>query len=369
MKATGINSTSPVSTSNGSPNTTAQPTANEFSLVFVVLMAVFMIIMIVVSVMGNFVVCYIVYQKPAMRSAINLLLATLAMADVMTAICCMPFTLVTIITQNWVLGSEFCYVNGVLYSFLISESTLVLVTISIDRYLIIVKRRDTLTPQRAKIYIVASWVGALLLAIPPMFHWGQYVYIRGQLQCSLRFPYSRITGLSYGIFYLSFAFVFPFLLMTYCYLCILKTVRRNSTRVQNHPPVPGGATKMHKPGRMDINYSFKTRAFTTILILFLLFVVCCLPYTAVRFFLLFRGYSSNYMTSELSAVFLWLTYLNCTLKPVIYYLRIAKFREACIDIMPSWCLQIPKCLPGRTIRRIRPQAIYEVDRKIAVSSI
>lgn len=346
---------------------------HSFNTVFIVLCGMIMVIMIAVSIMGNVVVCYIVYQKPAMRSAINLLLATLAMADVLTAVCCMPFALLILIFQNWIFGSIFCQINGFLYSILVSESTLVLVTISIDRYLIIVRRKDTLTPKKAKVYIVASWVGAVLLAVPPVFQWGQYLYIGGHLQCTIRLPTANVRDLSYGIFYLSFGFILPFITMSFCYYCILRTVRRNSQRVGNHPPVAGApirlATKVNRPGRMDINYSFKTRAFTTILILFLLFVICHLPYTTLNVYMLFSGFNANSGIRELTAVFLFLTYLNCTLKPVIYYWRIGKFREACIDVMPAWCLHIPKCLPGRAIRRIRPGERYKVDRKVAVSSI
>ncbi|XP_020896680.1 high-affinity lysophosphatidic acid receptor-like [Exaiptasia diaphana] len=362
-------------TMNGYTNcseSTAVP--QSFSTIFIVVCGVIMVLMIAVSVMGNVIVCYIVYQKPAMRSAINLLLATLAMADVLTAVCCMPFALFTLIAQKWILGSVFCHINGLFYSFLVSESTLVLVTISIDRYLIIVRRKDTLTPQKAKVYIVASWVGAVLFAVPPIFQWGQYMYTEGQLQCSIRLTKLNVRDKSYGIAYFSFAFILPFAIMSYCYYCILRTVRRNSQRVGNHPPAAGApirltATKINRPGRMDINYSFKTRAFTTILILFLLFVICCLPYVTLQFYMIFFEFKAVTPMKEISAVFLFLTYLNCTLKPVIYYWRIGKFREACFDIMPAWCLQIPKCLPGRAIRRIRPGERYKVDRKVAVSSM
>ncbi|EDO30901.1 predicted protein, partial [Nematostella vectensis] len=341
-----------------------------YETAFAVSLALLMIVMIGVSVFGNSIVCYIVYQKPAMRSAINLLLASLALADVLTTLVCMPFAFLTIVTQGWILGQEFCQVNALLYSFLVTEATLVLVTISIDRYLIIVRRKDTLTPQKAKIYIVVSWFVAFGMSVPPLFRWGKFAYVFDELQCSLAYPSHPEIHLSYSLFYLSAAFLIPFVIMAYCYFWILRTVRRNSTRIQNHPPISSGmmTTKMHRPGRMDINYSFKTRAFTTILILFLLFVVCCMPYTILRFYLVLRGPST--VTYKLSVLLLWLAYLNCTLKPVIYYVRISKFREACTDILPSWCIHLPKCLPGRTMRRIRPHAIYEVDRRsIAVTSI
>ena len=350
------------------PSSTSAETASYFTMGYLIPLAIIMFMMLVVALLGNSVVCYIVYQKPAMRSAINLLLATLALADVLTAILCMPFTLITIITQKWIFGKEFCQVNGILHAFLVTEATFILLTISIDRYLIIVRRRDTLTPQKAKLYIGLSWAIAFTVAIPPLFGWGKYGFKPGQVQCSLYFPSPSLNELSYGLVFFSGTCVVPLLLMSYCYFCILKTVRRNSSRVQNHPPPPGSVmvTKMHRPGRMNIDYSFKTRAFTTILILFIIFITTSMPYTVTRFILLFCGYTKFSFPS--SAITIWIFYLNSTLNPVIYYWRISKFREACIDMMPSWC-QLPSCIPGRTIRRIRPHAIYEVEQKIQVSAI
>lgn len=64
-------------------------------------MATVLVLMIAIGFLGNTIVCLIVYQKPAMCSAINLLLATLAFSDIMLSLVCMPFTAVSIITVNW----------------------------------------------------------------------------------------------------------------------------------------------------------------------------------------------------------------------------------------------------------------------------
>ena len=350
-------------------NTSQPPSGfSPFSTACVVALGLLYALMFLVSVFGNTVVCYIVYQKPAMRSAINILLATLAMADFMTAALCMPFALISMIAQRWVFGEVFCQMNAILFSLLLTEGTFVLLTISVDRFMIIVRRKDTLTPRKAKMYIVVSWVLSFAVVLPPIFGWGKYSFELGQIQCSLEWPSQNQRDLSYGLFFFISTFCIPLLVMGYCFLSILRTVRRNSTRIQNHPPVPGGVmTKMHRPGKMNIDYSFKTRAFTTILILFILFVMCGLPYTVIRFHLLFKGYAES-LSYVADIVVILIAYLNSTVKPIIYYIRISKFREACMDIMPSWC-HVPHCLPGRTMRRIRPHVVYEVDKKFISSAL
>lgn len=366
-----VNETVPSNASNKLTSNTDQVYTSDFSgfsTGCVVSLGFLFILMFLLSVLGNSVVCYIVYQKPAMRSAINILLATLAMADMLTATLCMPFAIISLIAQRWLFGDVFCQINAILFSLLMTEGTFVLLTISVDRFMIIVQRKDTLTPRKAKIYIVISWLSSVVVVLPPLFGWGKYAFELGQIQCSLQWPSQDAVDLSYGLFFFSSTFLVPLLLMGYCFGSILRTVRRNSTRIQNHPPVPGGVmTKMHRPGKMNIDYSFKTRAFTTILILFILFVICGTPYTVIRFHLLVKGYTDS-LPYIADVVVILIAYLNCTLKPIIYYIRISKFREACLDIMPSWC-HVPHCLPGRTMRRIRPHVVYEVDKKVVTSAL
>ncbi|MGH0143993.1 UNVERIFIED_CONTAM: hypothetical protein FKN15_038923 [Acipenser sinensis] len=73
------------------------------------------IFILLVSFLGNVVVCLMVYQRAAMRSAINILLASLAFADMMLAVLNMPFALVSVITNQWIFGDVFCKVSAMFF--------------------------------------------------------------------------------------------------------------------------------------------------------------------------------------------------------------------------------------------------------------
>lgn len=109
-----------------------------------------MIFILFVSFLGNLVVCLMVYQKAAMRSAINILLASLAFADMLLAVLNMPFALVTIFTTRWIFGKFFCRVSAMFFWLFVIEGVAILLIISIDRFLIIVQRQDKLNPYRAR---------------------------------------------------------------------------------------------------------------------------------------------------------------------------------------------------------------------------
>ena len=330
-------------------NGSKQPFSSTFQILFMIIL----VFMIVTAVFGNTVVCYIVYQKPAMRSSINLLLANLALVDVLIALLCMAASFVTLATQDWVFGEVLCKVNAFCFSFLVTESTYILLAISWDRYLIIVRREETLTPHKAKVIICLTWIISFVLSFLPTIGWGKYGYVQGHIICTL-----NDAAFSYSLVFCILTIIIPMLVMGYVYYRILCTVRKNSTKVVNHPPVSGVETRVNKRGKMNIDYSFKTRAFLTILILFVGYFVCFLPYLVARFDAVTGRHLAT--TCSVEVVLILICYLNSVLNPLVYYVRIGKFREACRDIMPSCCCLPLLCVPKRPLRRVCPHVIYEV---------
>ncbi|TSL16116.1 putative G-protein coupled receptor 45 [Bagarius yarrelli] len=327
-----------------------------------VTLAAIMIFMITIGFLGNLIVCLIVYQKPAMRSAINLLLATLAFSDIMLSLLCMPFTAVTVASTDWRFRIGFCQASVMLYWLFVLEGVSILLIISVDRFLIIVQRQDKLTPHRAKVLIAASWALSLCVALPSLISWRTGIIVERVPQCILGYSDS-LAERGYMVLLAVAVFFVPFSVMLYSYICILNTVRKNALRIHTH--IAGdraglklGLTSLHRPQQLNVDMSFKTRAFTTILILFIGFSVCWLPHTLVSLMAVFsRSFYLSQAFYPVSIGALWLSYLKAVFNPVIYCWRIRKFREACLDFMPKTCRLCPK-IPDRSHRRIRPSNIY-----------
>uniref|UniRef100_A0A8C6WUJ4 G protein-coupled receptor 45 n=1 Tax=Neogobius melanostomus TaxID=47308 RepID=A0A8C6WUJ4_9GOBI len=334
-------------------------------------LAAIMIFMITIGFLGNAVVCLIVYRKPAMRSAINLLLATLAFSDIMLSLLCMPFTAVTVAMSDWTFGSTFCRASIMLYWLFVLEGVSILLIISVDRYLIIVQRQDKLTPYRAKVLIAGSWMLSLCISLPSVVGWKAGAASFGSTrapQCVLGYSES-LADRGYTILLAVSVFFVPFMVMLYSYICILNTVRRNTLRIHNHTsehsclPALNQINKVRSKGlqhppQVKVDISFKTRAFTTILILFVGFSVCWMPHTIVSLLAVFSRqfyYSSVFYSISTGA--LWLSYLKTVFNPIIYCWRIRKFREACQEFIPKSCRLCPR-VPGRSHRRVRPSNIY-----------
>lgn len=331
-----------------------------------------MVVILLVALLGNVVVCLMVYQRSAMRSAINILLASLAFGDMMLAVLNMPFALVTVVTTRWIFGDIFCRVSAMFFWFFVMEGVAILLIISIDRFLIIVQKQDKLSPQRAKVLIVVTWglsfvfsfplaVGSPLLQSPPRAP-----------QCV--FGFSSEPGYHTYVLVLMLVFFFvPFMVMLYTFLGILNTIRHNAIRIHSRSDSMClsqasklGLLSLQRPFQINIDMGFKTRAFATILILFSVFTVCWAPFTAYSLVSTFSHgfyYKDSYF--QISTWLLWLCYLKSALNPLIYYWRIKKFRDACLDLMPRYIKYLPQ-LPGNTKRRIQPSAVYVCGEHRAV---
>ncbi|KAM9803420.1 high-affinity lysophosphatidic acid receptor [Syngnathus typhle] len=349
----------------------SEPGTPLISVTLRVTLAAIMIFMITIGFLGNSIVCLIVYQKPAMRSAINLLLATLAFSDIMLSLLCMPFTAVTLGSTDWSFGSGFCRASIMLYWLFVLEGVSILLIISVDRFLIIVQRQDKLTPHRAKVLIAGSWLLSLCVSLPSIVGWRTGTAGAGVVwvpQCVLGYSES-VADRGYTVLLAVAVFFAPFSVMLYSYMCILNTVRRNTLRVHSHASEPSclpalnQVSKMRliglqRPPQIKVDMSFKTRAFTTILILFVGFSVCWLPYTVVSLLAVFSRqfyFSPNFYPISIGA--LWLSYLKTVFNPIIYCWRIRKFREACQEFFPKSCRLCPR-VGGRSRRRVRPSNIY-----------
>ena len=262
------------------------------SLTLGVLLTLLLLTVNIIALVGNAMLCGIVYRRSAMRSAINLLLANVAMTDFLIALMFLPSVITVLNMKEWPFGDGLCKFNGFVIKLLNCEKVIVLLAISVDRYFIIVKRCDTLTLNKSKCVIGFSWVFSVIVSIPPVFGWGFYRFVRGCLQC-LPFeessPDDHRLAKSYTIFSTIIVFVLPGFAFFCIYNRILRTVRRNGFRVQNHPPVT--PTAMHKKGKYFIDYCYKARTSTTILLLSLMYLLSMLPLSVTNFHCLQHGNS------------------------------------------------------------------------------
>ena len=275
---------------------------------------------------------------------------------------CLPGAVTSLITDRWVFGIVLCRITAALHVLFVSQASFILLTISIDRYLIIVHKKDKLTPLKAKTLIGILWIVSIVIAFPPTVGWGLYVEYDGWMQCILH-EYRSFWDMLYIVLAYSLVFYVPMLAMGYSYMYILHKVRLNLRRIANYP-APISMTEASKLGlyitpynKPNVDMSFKTRAFKTILILYVVFVMCWAPYSIAMLIWNSRQLITQRYTVGTSLLIIG--YLNTAINPIIYFWQINKFKEACQEVFPK----LVQWLPGmkvRTRRRVNPSIVYEV---------
>ena len=324
---------------------------------------------IITGIIGNGIVCFIVYRKPIMRSAINMLLANMALFDVALAVFCMPLSLVTLFTDEWILGDFLCQGIAFLQQCFISIGVWTMMTISIDRYLIIVYKKDKLTTQHAKTCIGLTWCAGLFMSLPPFFGFGKYTFAHGHVQCYIASDGST-SQLTYAVLISCVSFFLPFLVIGFSYSSIIIAVHKNSLKIHSKPEVDFAVT--YQSGKLGLpivqsrnsDISWRPRTFKTVLVLSLVCSACWLPY-AIE--LPFRG---PYISGQniICTIILWIGYLKVALNPIMYFIRIEKFREACRGLAPNM-IKISTRLPQFSSRRINPSSRYEYREWLHLYSV
>lgn len=92
----------------------------------------------VIALLGNGVVCYIVYSSPRMKTVTNYFIVNLAVGDILMSLFCVPFSFFSILLlQYWPFGSLLCHLVNYSQTVSVLVSAYTLVAISIDRYIAI----------------------------------------------------------------------------------------------------------------------------------------------------------------------------------------------------------------------------------------
>lgn len=100
-----------------------------------VAIGVFLSIIILISIVGNSLVCVAVFKVRQMRKIGNFYLVSLAIADLLVSLLVMTFALANDIMEEWVFGHSFCSVWISLDIMCSTASILNLCAISLDRYI------------------------------------------------------------------------------------------------------------------------------------------------------------------------------------------------------------------------------------------
>ncbi|XP_016143559.1 delta-type opioid receptor-like [Sinocyclocheilus grahami] len=185
----------------------------------------------VVGLFGNILVMYGVVRYTKMKTATNIYIFNLALADAL-ATSTLPFQSAKYLMSTWPFGELLCKLVIAIDYYNMFTSIFTLTMMSVDRYIAVchpVRSLDFRTPIKAKIINICIWILSSAVGFPVMVMAVTRVTDTGKTVCMLKFPdpdwyWDTVTKICVFIF----AFVVPVLVITICYSLMilrLKSVR------------------------------------------------------------------------------------------------------------------------------------------------
>ncbi|XP_041257103.1 gastrin/cholecystokinin type B receptor [Onychostruthus taczanowskii] len=188
------------------------------------------VLIFALSVGGNALVVAVLALNRRLRTVTNCFLLSLALSDLLLALCCMPFTLLPGLMGAFIFGDVVCKLVAYLMGVSVAVSTFSLVAIAIERYSAIcnpLQSRAWQTRSHACRVIAGTWALAALLMLP----YAVYSTTRPAAprpppaQCTHHWPSERVRQVWYVLLLLVLFFI-PGVVMTVAYGLISRELYR-----------------------------------------------------------------------------------------------------------------------------------------------
>lgn len=126
------------------------------------------VIFILFGAFGNAIVCFVVARQPAMRRPLNILIANLALSDLILCVITQTFNVIKFCRLQWPFGDVMCKIVPLLAGTNVFVSTMTISAIALNRFIMIVypMRGRLATVRVAYVTLGAIWLTSVLLASP-----------------------------------------------------------------------------------------------------------------------------------------------------------------------------------------------------------
>ncbi|GFT53334.1 probable G-protein coupled receptor 45 [Nephila pilipes] len=306
---------------------------------------------------GNFLLTFLVIRHTEMHSIINILLTLMSVSDAFLSIICAPLDLVALITHEWIFGTYVCGLHAFLLSVFVVLNVTVLVIISIDRYYILIHKKNRLYSCNSILLVAGCLIFSVTVSSPPMFGIGQFTF--GNEHCGQILDHGMDDVVYYGL-YSSLLFVLPCGLLLLAYVHILVTLKKTSrtVRPECHRPTHNQFLK----SRLNVDVRFKQKTFSTILCLYVAAMIFKLP---LAFTLLVKSIT-HATKCPVSLRVVVLVYLNGAVNSFIYAFKITTYWMV---LTGKFQVVTQRVNSLRSSRRNDRQSVYRISRASTSSVI
>ncbi|XP_057376391.1 alpha-1A adrenergic receptor-like [Daphnia carinata] len=131
-------------------------------------------IIVLLTICGNLLILAAVLFNSNLRGPTHILIANLAVADLLLGFLVLPFSATLEVTGNWYFGAVFCDVWAAVDVLCCTASIMSLCVISVDRYIGVTRPLNyysIVTAKRSTVLCLIVWISSLSISIGPLLGW------------------------------------------------------------------------------------------------------------------------------------------------------------------------------------------------------
>ncbi|KAL8588374.1 hypothetical protein ACOMHN_024751 [Nucella lapillus] len=313
-----------LNSSNCSGNCSSSPSpgvlaAMQLELVVRIVVPTVFGIIFLLGLFGNSLVILVVALDKNMRNTTNILILSLAVADLLFIVLCVPFTAASYALPTWPFGEVWCKVVQYLIYVCAYASVYTLVLMSLDRYLAVVhaiRSMSIRTELNTWLAVVVTWVAILLGHIPLLLQHDVMVYNHlGEERSTCTNVYHHADhrkGIVFFSCFISFGYMLPLGAVCLMYGLMLKRL---------HGSVPGGSQSQE-------SIRTKRRVTKMVVIIVAVFAVCWLPIQIILLMQQLNIYPPDILFIGIQLASNCLAYMNSCVNPILYAFLSENFRRS-----------------------------------------
>lgn len=302
---------------NDAPKPCSKESVRRFAASF---LPVLYSLVFLVGLAGNILVIVVLFKYKRLKSMTDVYLLNLAISDLLFVFS-LPFWSYFTLDQ-WVFGTPWCKIISWIYLVGFYSGIFFIMLMSIDRYLAIVRAVFSLKARTTFHGLITSlvvWLVALSASVPELV-FREAFNERNYTTCKPRFPGNFTTWKLFSTLEINIlGLLIPFIIMTFCYSMIIKTL-------------------------VHCRNDKKNKAVKMIFVVMIVFFFFWTPYNIVIFLQLLefvgvirdcqvsRSLDYAFQVTEILSLF------HCCLNPVIYFFMGEKFKKYLKMLFKNWQL-------------------------------